>query len=91
MKGSVEFESTISPGGTIRVPEEILRDRPWVEGSKLHVRVTAGVLSEDLKNRLVTEEEIERIGAMQLETREQVVKFLLSEGSLRSDVRRRRK
>jgi hypothetical protein len=35
-----------------------------------------------LKNKGVSEEEIERISGFQLESREQVVRFLLSEGAL---------
>ena len=46
------------------------------------VRLTAKALSAELKASNVSEAEIERIGSLQLESRDQVVKFLLSEGAL---------
>jgi hypothetical protein len=40
------------------------------------------VLSRELAARNVTDEEIERIGTIQFEDRDQVVKFLRAEGAL---------
>lgn len=57
----------------------------------LRVRLTSKVISSALKLKDVTEEEIERIGALQLEKREQVVKFLLTEGALRGHAVLKRK
>ena len=79
---SVEFESSIDRQGRISVPPSILAQLS--KGSRsVRVRLTSKVVSAALKRRDVQEEEIERIAALQLETREQVVKFLLSEGALR--------
>ena len=49
------------------------------------MRIVGGVLSSELTARDVSDEEIERIGNLQLEDRDQVVKFLLSEGTLAKD------
>ena len=54
-------------------------------GAKVTVRIFGGVLSEALTARQVSDEEIERIGNLQFEDREHVVRFLLSEGRLSKD------
>jgi len=54
------------------------------EGSKVTVRIFGGVLSKELTDRNVSDEEVERIGTIQFEDREHVVRFLKSEGSLSS-------
>jgi hypothetical protein len=83
---SVEFEATIDKAGKITLPESVVKE---IGKNPLHVRLTAKSISSELKNRSVSEDEIEHIGAIQLESREQVVKFLLSEGALsRSSIRR---
>ena len=78
---SIEFESVIDAGGNIQVPPEVRRQVEQTPGMKLHVRLTGSAIHASLKDRGVNEEEIERIGTLQLEPREQVVKFLLSEGA----------
>ena len=84
---SIEFEATVDETGKIALPKAIVKE---VGENPLHVRLTARSISSELKNRNVSEDEIERIGAIQHESREQVVKFLLSEGALkRSSFRRR--
>jgi DNA-binding transcriptional regulator/RsmH inhibitor MraZ len=87
---SIEFEGTIDKHGRIAVPPSI---RAHIDkgARSLRVRLTSKVISSALKLKDVTEEEIERIGALQLEKREQVVKFLLSEGALRGHVVLKRK
>ncbi len=90
-RASAEFEASIEPSGTITVPPDIAREF-GKRGRTLHVTLTANAISAGLKDREVNEEEIERIGAIQLESREQVVKFLMSEGALlRRSVGRKRK
>ncbi len=89
-KSVQEFEGVLEPDGTIAVPPKIAER---FSGAKLQVRIEKKEISDRLKKNNVTEEEIERISALQLESREQVVKFLLSQGMLarRSASRRRRK
>jgi hypothetical protein len=80
-KSSDEFEATIDQEGKIAVPHELtLR----LSGMKLHVRLSREELVSELHERGVTEEEVEMIARRQLESRDQVVKFLLTEGALRT-------
>ena len=77
-----EFDAVIEPNGKISVPHDIAQR---FGAKRVHVRLQAEEVTTELKSRGVTEDEIEQIAAMQLEPREQVVKFLLSEGALRSN------
>jgi len=88
---SVEFEGTINQHGNIAVPQAVLDDLGGKSREKIHVRLTGRVISSKLRERRVKEEEIERIATTQLESRDQVLKFLLSEGALRYNkgIRRR--
>ena len=81
-RASIEFEGVVDEHGKIAVPTAVLAGLDRKSRSTLHVRLTSKVISTALSKNNVTEEEIDRIGGMQLETREQVVKFLLSEGTL---------
>lgn len=85
-----EFEGVLEQDGTITVPPEIAER---FSDAKLHVRIEKKEINDRLKKNNVTEEEIERISALQIESREQVVKFLLSQGMLakRTSGGRRRK
>ena len=85
---SIEFEAILDQSGKIVVPESALREFGKHSGA-IHVRLTAKALSSELKASNVSEEEIERIGSLQLESRDQVVKFLLSEGALVKSGRKR--
>lgn len=78
-KSSNEFEARIGDDGKIAVPDEL---RKSLAGKRLHVRLYSEEVSAPLRSRGVTEEEIDHIADAQLEAREQVVKFLSSEGSL---------
>ena len=80
---NMEFEGTVDEQGRIALPPSVLAGLDQGSGSTVHVRVTRKMIHSALERRSVTEEEIGRIAAVQLETREQVVKFLLSEGGLR--------
>jgi hypothetical protein len=74
-----EFEGLIDDDGRIAVPSELLKH---FAGKKLRIRLNKEEVSSELRENNVTDEEIERISSLQLESREQVVKFLLSEGVL---------
>jgi len=79
----VEFDAMLKDGGTIVVPESVLEQLNEGGGGRLHVRLSAPDLVADLKSRRVVETEVEEISALQLESREQVLKFLMSEGALK--------
>ena len=77
---SAEFEGKIGDDGKIAVPASILSQ---LKKGSIHVRLSGNRVSSELQTRGVTEEEIQKIAAMQLESRDQVVTFLLSEGVLK--------
>lgn len=81
---SIEFEGLVEQDGRISIPHDLLRGLPIAESSKVHVRVTGIQLNRALQKMQVTDEEIERIATLQLESRDQVVRFLLSEGALKT-------
>lgn len=74
-----EFEATIDAEGKISVPSAIAER---LRGQKVRVRLRRLEIATALAKRDVTEEEIERIASVQLESRNQVVDFLLTEGAL---------
>jgi hypothetical protein len=90
---SIEFSTTLRSDGTLTLPQEALRKFQAEGNTKVHVRLTAHRVTSELRTRSVTEEEIERISALQLEPRENVVRFLRAEGALagRPAFRRRAK
>jgi hypothetical protein len=57
----------------------------------MRVKLIPRRLSRELVLRGVTEEEIDQIGSLQLEPRENVLGFLSSEGALRADKKFRRR
>ncbi|MEK6756132.1 MAG: hypothetical protein AABZ02_08280 [Bacteroidota bacterium] len=79
---SIELDVEVDDSGNVVLPVAVVRRLGAKGGSKLHVRITARKLSADLAQRMVTEEEIERIGRMQFEERHNVIRFLASEGRL---------
>jgi len=79
---SLEFEARIADDGTITVPPQMLEALGSHARSRLNIRLTSATLAGELQINGVTEEELERIASMQLESREQVIDFLLSEGAL---------
>jgi len=89
-RSSVEFETTLDQSGKIEVPEGVSKELRKYSGA-IHVRLTAKAISSELRARNVNEEEIERISSIQFESRDQVVKFLLSEGALEKSAERKRK
>ena len=81
-KHSIAFEAEIDGNGRVQFSQTVAGELQLKAGAKVTVNITGGVLSKELAARGVSNEEIERIGNVQLEDRQQVVKFLLSEGSL---------
>ncbi len=81
-KHSVEFEAEVDGDGRVHFSRPVASELSLPRGSKVTVRIVGGVLSKELTARKVTDEEIERIGKVQFEDREHVVKFLSSEGTL---------
>lgn len=77
----IEFESEVGNDGAIRMPLPVLRQ--FGTGGRVTVRVTKGTVASKLRDRNVTEAEIENISICQLERRENVVEFLHAEGELR--------
>ena len=81
-QSSNEFEALIDDDGKIAVPPQL---RKQFDGTKLHVRLHKEEISGALRSMHVTEDEVERISIVQLESREQVIKFLLCEGVFAKD------
>jgi len=81
-KHSVAFEAEVDGDGRVQFSRAVAGELSLARGSKVTVRIVGGVLSKGLNARNVSEEEIERIGKVQFEDREHVVKFLSSEGML---------
>jgi hypothetical protein len=79
---SVEFVSEIDAHGNIHVPLEALRHLERTTGGRINVRLTGHRMDSELKRRGVSGEEIDRIKKLQLESYDQVVRFLLTEGAL---------
>jgi len=78
-KHSIEFEAEIDSDGRVQFSRSVAGELSLAQGSKVTVRIVGGVLSKGLSVRNVTDEEIERIGKIQFEDREHVVRFLTSE------------
>lgn len=78
-----EFEIIVDGSGSFRIPEPVRRRlRP---GHHYIVRMSRGKLHPRLRRRGVTEDEIEHIVRLQFEPRDNVVRFLESEGLLKGD------
>jgi hypothetical protein len=80
--GGLEFEAVIGGDGIIRVPRRLMARLGKEPGSRVHVRLTPEVIHRALRRRNVTAGEVDRIASLQLESREQVIAFLLAEGAL---------
>ncbi len=80
-----EFVADIGPDGSIRIPASYLERLGYRGGTRVSVRVTELSVAEVLRARGVAETEVDAIGAMQRESREDVLAFLTAEGSLAGD------
>jgi hypothetical protein len=88
---SAEIDLKVTDGGDLVIPAGVLNRLNLRRGEKVHIRVTTSKLSGELKRRNVTEEEIQRITALQLEPRENVIKFLSTESSFSRKARFKRR
>lgn len=80
---SIQFEAHVDSEGTIVIPRAIAKKLG--KGKSITVRLTEGVVSNKLRDRSVTEDELEFIAGLQLERREDIICFLESEGILGKD------
>lgn len=76
---SAEIDLKIPDMGNLLIPAGVLNRLKVSRGDKVHIKVTTSVLSVQLKQRNVTEEEIEHIAALQIEPKENVIKCLATE------------
>jgi bifunctional DNA-binding transcriptional regulator/antitoxin component of YhaV-PrlF toxin-antitoxin module len=83
---SLEYEAIVDEEGKIVIPASVVEQVGAGKKAVVHVCLTEKNLSNALKEKNVSEEEIEAIARIQLESRDQVVKFLLSEGTLAKHV-----
>ena len=82
-----EFETVVDRDGKIIIPKNLLSG---FARRKVHVRISKQEIAAELTANGVTDDEIERISSLQLEVREQVIKFLLTEGVLKGSAFMRR-
>jgi hypothetical protein len=76
------FDAIIGIDGLIRIPDRVREAlAPHIDGP-IRVRLVPAALAEELQSRGVTGDEIDMIASVQLEERQQVIRFLLAEGSL---------
>lgn len=80
-KHSVRFEAEVDESGRVSFTKAV-PDLQLKPGTKVTVNIFGGVVSGTLNALGVTEEEIERIGDVQLEDREHVMSFLAVQGAL---------
>jgi hypothetical protein len=76
----IEFETELGDDGVVRVPRPLLKNMG--AGGSVIIRLTKGHVSRNLRDRRVSEEEVETISIRQLERREHVIGFLNAEGEL---------
>ncbi len=74
----------------MRIPASFVSALGLSPGSRVAVRVTEERLAERLRERGVTEEEIDSIAERQLDSRENILAFLGAEGSVDAEGTRRR-
>ena len=81
-KSVLAFDAFLDAHGRIVVPPEVASALGADASAALRVQLTPAAVSEELRRHGVTDDEVERIAAVQLEPREQVIMFLRAEGSL---------
>ena len=81
-KGSLLFEARVDERGMIAVPQSIIEELAGRRKATFVVQLTERRFARELDRRSIGEEEIARITRAQLEGREPVIRFLLSEGAL---------
>ena len=80
-KSKLEFETKVNRNGRVEfsLPVTLLGAEP---GSDVTVSIVPGRISKILDAREVTNEEVDRIAALQYEDRQNVIRFLEAEGAL---------
>jgi uncharacterized protein YlxP (DUF503 family) len=81
-RGIVEFDVTLDERGSLTVPRELMPTLMLHGRARFRVRLTEAGLADTLKERGVTDAEVDAIAACQRESRDQALAFLLSEGAL---------
>lgn len=76
------FDALIGSDGLIRIPDRVREALAALADGPVRVRLAPAALADELQARGVTEGEIEKIASTQLEGRDQVIRFLLVEGSV---------
>jgi hypothetical protein len=76
------FDVLLGSDGRIAVPPEVVTALGHEAASLLHVQLTPASVSEELRARGVTDDELNAIAQLQMEPRERVIAFLLAEGAL---------
>lgn len=89
-KSVLAFDGTVDAHGRIVVPAEVSAALGPDATALLRVQLTPAAVSEELRRNGVTDDEVERIAAMQMEPREQVIAFLRAEGALAEEPARSR-
>ncbi len=84
-KHKIEFEVEVDEHGRVQFSRSVAHELHLQHGDKATVKIIGGVLSKELAALSVTDEEIEAISAVQYEDREQVIRFLKSQGVLAGD------
>lgn len=85
------FEARVDSDGKIAIPHSVIEDLGERRKAALVVQLTERRYARELDRRGISEEEIARISNAQRESRESVIRFLLSEGVLVRRGRRRLK
>jgi DNA-binding transcriptional regulator/RsmH inhibitor MraZ len=81
-KDRFEFEGRIDGKGRIAVPAHVYAHLKSMREGAIHVQLSGIHIARALRAKGVSEEEVSQIVSVQRETREHVVRFLLSEGRL---------
>jgi len=89
LRHAVEFEGRVEQDGFLSVPPAMLEELELKTHDVVSVRLVTKNAAALLRGRNVSDEEIDRISSVQMESLEQVVKFLLSEGALREHRRKK--
>ena len=76
------FDARLKDDATIAVPPEVVKALGRDAATILHVQLTPASVWDELRERGITEDEVQAIAQLQMETREQVIGFLLAEGAL---------
>ena len=85
------FDAMVDAHGRISVPAAVTAALGHLAPGLLRVQLTPAAVSDELRRNGVTEDEVDRIAELQMEPREQVMTFLLAEGSLAGARGRRRR